>query len=100
MVRKVAVPARSSVVKLVLRSVSLNRLPIRPLATEALRRLTHDVLVLEAVASSVRGGGDELAASKSMDLVKPVNSCLKLNHPYRYHRDGVATDSFRILLLD
>lgn len=40
MVRKVAVPARSSVVKVVLRSSSLKRFPIRDLATKVLRRVS------------------------------------------------------------
>lgn len=42
MVRKVAVPARSSVVKVVLRSLSLKCFPIRVLAMEVLRRVNDD----------------------------------------------------------
>lgn len=61
MVRKVAVPARSSVVKVVLRSLSLNRFPIRDFPMKVLRRVNGDGFGCECPSASI---SDELVELK------------------------------------
>lgn len=64
MVRKVAVPARSSVVKVVPRSASLNRRPTHDLATAALSWPSRDPLpVIDVAATRDADGGDSAVES-------------------------------------
>lgn len=67
--RNVAVPARSSVEKLVFRSAILKRFPAGLSATYVLTPVSHDFLVDDGVAIGCGGGGGGDGGPDSMSIL-------------------------------